>query len=56
MIFAGFLLIAFGVLIGLGFIPYAGLLMVPFGIFIIILGAKKAFYGPETEEAVLVKT
>jgi len=51
MIFAGFLLIAFGVLIGLGFIPYAGLLMVPFGIFIIVLGAKKAFYGPETEES-----
>jgi hypothetical protein len=50
MVFAGFLLIAIGVLIGISLIPFAGGLIVPFGIFIILLGLKKGLYGPETEE------
>ena len=50
MLFAGFLLIALGILI-YGTLGYASTLVVPFAIFIMVLGGKKAFYGPETEES-----
>lgn len=50
MLFAGFLLIALGILV-YGMLGYAAVLVVPFAIFIMLLGGKKAFYGPETEES-----
>jgi hypothetical protein len=50
MLFAGFLLIALGILV-YGMLGYAAALVVPFAIFIMLLGGKKAFYGPETEES-----
>lgn len=49
MIFSGFLLIALGILI-YSILGYAASLVFPFAIFIMLLGGKKAFYGPETEE------
>jgi hypothetical protein len=49
MLFAGFLLIALGILV-YGMLGYAAVLVVPFAIFIMLLGGKKAFYGPEDEE------
>ena len=50
MLFAGFLLIALGILV-YGMLGYAAVLVVPFALFIMLLGGKKAFYGPETEES-----
>jgi hypothetical protein len=47
MLFAGFLLIALGILI-YGILGYAAALVTPFAIFIMALGVKKGLYGPET--------
>jgi len=49
MVFAGFLLIALGILV-YGNLGYAATLVTPFAVFIMILGVKKGLYGPELKE------
>ena len=49
MLFAGFLLIALGILV-YGILGYAAAFVTPFAIFIMALGVKKGLYGPESTE------